>query len=277
MRDLIAEIFKILFKVEFFKGTYYGFYKRVFKPLDLFHGVKKNIQINGSNFQLHIDDWVQQNVFFLGEYEPAELKAIKPYLKEDSVFIDVGANFGWYSLFSSFVIGNQGKVIAFEPFPENFRRLSQNISLNPNRKIIAENLAVGQQKGSLDLFYNNQEQNLGMVSKNATPNSRKKNVPMIAFDDYVSDNKIDKIDFIKIDIEGAELQALMGMKEVLRKLKPVLLVEILKEQNDRNSILSFLSGLGYQQFYITNDGAISEIETTVNRDNYLFAIPSTPI
>ena len=100
---------------------------------------------------------------------------------------------------------------------------------------------------------------------------------MIAFDDYVSDNKIDKIDFIKIDIEGAELQALMGMKEVLRKLKPVLLVEILKEQNDRNSILSFLSDLGYQQFYITNDGAISETETTVNRDNYLFAIPSTPI
>lgn len=95
---------------------------------------------------------------------------------------------------------------------------------------------------------------------------------MIAFDDYVRDNKIDKIDFIKVDIEGAELQALKGMKEVLRKLKPVLLVEILKEQNDRNTILSFLSDLGYQQFYISNDGAISEIETSVNRDNYLFSI-----
>ena len=84
MRGLIAEIFKILFKIEFFKGTYYGFYKRVFKPLDLFHGVEKNIRINGSHFQLHIDDWVQQNVFFLGEYEPAELKAIGPYLKDDA-------------------------------------------------------------------------------------------------------------------------------------------------------------------------------------------------
>ena len=273
MRGLIAEIFKILFKIEFFKGTYYGFYKRVFKPLDLFHGVEKNIRINGSHFQLHIDDWVQQNVFFLGEYEPAELKAIGPYLKDDAVFIDVGANFGWYTLFASSIIGNEGQVVAFEPFPENFKRLSQNIGLNPNRKIIAENLAVGEQKGVLDLYYNKEEQNLGMVSKNATLNSKKKTVPMIAFDDYVREHNIKKIDFIKIDIEGAELQALQGMKEVLRKLKPVLLVEILKEQNDRNSILSFLLDLGYQQFYITDDGAISSIETTVNRDNYLFTCP----
>ncbi len=270
MGDIVAEIFKFLFKLNFIRGSYYGFYKRVFRPLQLFHGVKKSIQIKGSALQLHIDDWVQQNAFLLGEYEEAEFMAISTFIKHDCVFIDIGANFGWYTLYASSLIGKDGNVIAFEPFPENYKRLKKNIELNPKRKIIAENVAVGEKKGQLDLYYNKEEQNLGMVSKNMTPNSSKKTVPMIALNDYVIDKNIEKIDFIKIDIEGAEFHALKGMKTVLKKYKPVLLIEILHYQDDSKLILSFLKDLGYQQLFIADNGSIKAKESNETRENYIF-------
>ena len=93
---------------------------------------------------------------------------------------------------------------------------------------------------------------------------------MIALDDYVIDKNIEKIDFIKIDIEGAEFHALKGMKTVLKKYKPVLLIEILHYQDDRKLILSFLKDLGYQQLFIADNGSIKAKESNETRENYIF-------
>src|SRR5690606_12921859 len=112
----------------------------------------------------HIDDWIQQNLYFLGEYEMAELKAIEQFLTDDGVFIDIGANIGLYTLYAFQVKNKNIQIISFEPFSENFKTLSQNIALNGLTNVRLEKIAIGEKEGIVNLYYDERDKNLGMVS-----------------------------------------------------------------------------------------------------------------
>jgi hypothetical protein len=113
LRELLAFSFRTLFRIKFIRPTYFGFYKRLFKPFRLFRGVRKKINYRqGIQLELDIDDWIQQNLYFLSEYEEKEIRFLEHYLKEGDVFIDLGANIGLYSLVASRLVGRKGKVYA---------------------------------------------------------------------------------------------------------------------------------------------------------------------
>lgn len=268
-RTLIAKSFRFLFTIPLFKKYYFAFYTYIFKPTGLFKNVIQLVNIDAIKFKLHIDDWIQQNLYFLNQYEKIELDFLKKRVKEGSVFVDIGANIGLFSLTASKLVGNKGSVISFEPFSKNYDSLHTNISLNRFTNIQIEQVAIGDTIENTTLYYNEKEKNFGMVSMNETDYSIKEKTTVITLDSYVTKNKIDAIDFIKIDIEGNEFSALNGMKTVLTNLNPILLIEILTDV-ELKQIVPYLKSFGYKKYYLTDNSEVSEINTNLKRQNYIF-------
>lgn len=176
------------------------------------YGLNK-VKIDGIIYYLDPKDFISLNLLVNKVYEPTQTKLVKRIIKPGNVVVDIGANIGYYTLLFAKLVGPQGKVYAFEPDINNFKLLSKNIKANPYNNIILENKAVSDVTGKIKLY----------LSKDGTGAHKihnKKNdrefiyVDSIALDDYFRSKKIN-IDFIKMDIEGAEVKALKGMKKLI--------------------------------------------------------------
>lgn len=231
------------------------------------------IKYNQLQLILHIEDWIQQNIYFLGEYEKPELKTIQLFLKKDSTFIDLGANFGLYTLNASRLIGKKGNIISFEPFSKNYKSLMDNITINNLQNVQTEKLAIGEKNGNINLYYDERENNLGMVSTKNIENSSKEQVKIVSIDSYLQNKYLSHIDLIKIDIEGFEYSALKGMRATLIRYKPTILIEILNEEEPNTNtrkIHTLLNDLNYSKYFIDDNGNLSKSEINSNRFNYIF-------
>jgi len=146
-------------------------------------------------------------------YEPTETDLIKSILKPGMTFVDIGANIGYYSILASKCVGENGKVFCFEPAPSNFSFLQKNIEANSAKNIVAIQKAVSDQKGTLHLFMD-EHLSGGHQIFNSGIKSKSVEVETISVDEFFQ-NENSKIDLLKIDIEGAEMFALQGMKQTL--------------------------------------------------------------
>ena len=275
MRIILAKIFSQLFKIQFFRTRFYGIHQRVFKPYNLFKGVFCSVNYNGFKLQLKLDDWIQENIFFLGEYEKAELKVLATHLKPGEVFLDLGANLGVFTLHASKIVGKSGKVISFEPFSTNHNALGEHIKINNLLNVKIEKLAVGSESGSITLYLDESEENLGMVTANYVENAVVEKVEVVSIDSYLEAHPIHSVDFIKIDIEGFEYATLLGLENTLKKHQPKILIEILADivmQGAEEKVHEFLLKLGYKKYFISDDGELSETPTCLHRKNYLFEV-----
>ncbi len=261
-----ARFFKVLFVIPFFRNRYYGFYKRIFKPRNLFQGQTVICGFDsGLKIKADLDEWIQQHIYFLGSWDERGLKFLKNLLKENDVFFDIGANIGAYSLVASKIVGPGGKVHAFEPVSAVFERLEYNIGLNGLNNITANQNAVYQTSEVLELFVS-AKQNAGMSSifHHDTESGKVEKVQAISIDEYVEKENIRKIDLVKIDIEGAEFFALQGMKKSLKRFRPVILMEVSAEVlNNTNiqgsEILDTMKDLNYSIRRIFPCGNTGEI------------------
>lgn len=140
-------------------------------------------------------------------------------VKQGDIVLDAGANFGHLSVFFSKIVGPEGLVYAFEPDSLNAKKIKENINLNPdledNIKIV--DLLLWNKNEIVDFY------EAGTVGSSAVwiPEAGKTvKKESVRIDDWVKKNQISKIDFIKMDIEGAEIEALDGCIETIRELKP---------------------------------------------------------
>ena len=159
---------------------------------------------------------------------------------------DVGANIGMYTKFFSEVAGNTGRVHAFEPAPSNFRRLRQhtgglaNVSLNQ--------AAVGEASGTIDLYIS-KDLNVDHRTFDGGDGREKISVPVLRLDDYFPAGE--RVDLIKIDVQGYELSVLRGAQRVLDENRGIkLLVEfwpygLRKAATDPSDILKFARSHGF--------------------------------
>ncbi len=279
MRVLIAGLFKLLFRFRFFRKRYYGIVFHIFQPLNLFRGVTRVTGYDRDlRMKLDLDEWIQQHIYFLGYFDHYGILFLKKNLKEGDVFIDAGANVGSYTLVAAKMVGKTGKVFSFEPAENIFNRLKENIELNGHENIIAEQKALFDKNSELE-FYPAAKSNLGMSSiyHHDAENGRVEKVEAVSLDDYFENHGTERLDLVKIDIEGAELYALKGMQKSIGKYKPKILVELKEETLDRpgqsvNDIIDFLNEAGYQKFIIDEQGNISNDFQKKPEDyhNYLF-------
>jgi len=161
----------------------------------------------------------EQNLKDYGSHESDEAAVIINRIKPGMTVIDVGANIGLYTFLLARLVGNEGKVISFEPGPLSFSLLKANLIVNGFKNVTLENKAVTA-KTQIEYYYSNQTIESGStVTTLLKPDfghpRERIEVETVSLDDYMSGNNY-KIDYIKIDVEGGEYSALKGMTNLLK-------------------------------------------------------------
>jgi FkbM family methyltransferase len=178
---------------------------------------------------------VDEQVLLFGLYEKDRLFFMRDYLrnakKEDAVVLDVGANTGNHALFLSRCV-SQGKVHAFEPFPPVIKRFRENLAINPAiTNIELHELGLSDKEAELS-FVAPDDENEGsgsfQINSSREPGHKVygRKLKVVAADAYLGDKRIGPIAFVKMDIEGHEEAALKGMREILTRDRPVVVVEV---------------------------------------------------
>ena len=213
--------------------------------------------------QLNPTEHIQQQLLWYGYYEKSLGDVLRKIVKPGDVFVDIGANIGYFSLLIATDVPT-AKVISFEPVRDIFQQLKGNTLLNNVKNIIAFNAAVGEVKEEKDIFVSDTD-NLGMSSFKQPENfsGKTERVQVLTLDDWFSRAGLAKIDVIKIDVEGSELNALKGMKQVLQSFKPVVIVEINPGTLsmfglNSSDIFDYLAGFNFDAFLILESGGIIE-------------------
>jgi FkbM family methyltransferase len=192
---------------------YGGYYYRLayFRATD-------TVQLAGSTYELDPDDQtITAMILQDGAWEPAETALIRSQLKPGDTFIDVGANFGYYTVLASKIVGPTGRVIAFEPDPRSFELLQRNVARNGCTNVVLEQKALADKPGTLTLHVSDSNRGAHSLIAAGTENvSHTVDVPAVPLDDYLKD-KDGRVDLVKIDTEGAEGFILAGMQDTLRK------------------------------------------------------------
>jgi FkbM family methyltransferase len=164
-------------------------------------------------------------VFALRENYEQELVSLEKFLSSGSVFIDVGANMGIYTLVASRLVGRAGSVIAFEPSVQSFPLLKQNIALNDLTNVLALPVALSHETGRATL-YHGPDPVCNSLGKHPSWHSDAEEVSTDSLDNVVKRTSLNRLDLIKIDVEGAEELVLRGALKVLTSMRPVIIFEI---------------------------------------------------
>ncbi|HBL10847.1 MAG TPA: hypothetical protein DD379_05475 [Cyanobacteria bacterium UBA11162] len=159
--------------------------------------------------------------------ESAVHQILGEYLEKGDIVIDVGANFGLHTLYAAKLVGSQGYVFAFEPVVSNLTLLQKNVVLSgvdQQVKIVPK--AVSNSSQSFLNFYLPREEIAVTASLRPTSeNIKTTQVPNVRLDDYWEKINL-PVRFIKIDVEGAELEVLRGAENLLKQWQPILLIEV---------------------------------------------------
>ena len=185
------------------------------------------------------DTSVATSILINGTYEEVLLSEIRQTLKSGSVFIDGGANIGFFSLIAAKITGPAGFVIAFEPAPKTYSYLKKNIKINNISNVISSNKGLSSSEKYLSFLLSpNPEENsiIDHNSKDLKSGSKIINIHTINIDKFCEKNNIQKVDLIKLDIEGQELEAIKGGREILLKNKNIKVIFELNIAYQNNGI-----------------------------------------
>jgi FkbM family methyltransferase len=231
-------------------------YKYVDQYSYLLKNKHRSTQILGdTNMDCDLQDHIQRQIFFFGAYEPIESFLLRNLLEEDDVIVDAGANIGFYTLLMAQKI-KTGKVFGFEPVPKNFATLKHNISFSPHiHKIQLQNNGLWHEKDLLQFSLDeSMEDNIGSFTAGKVDRALQQVAcAVFPLDDFCKD--FTRLDFIKMDIEGAELSALKGGQKTIERWRPQFMIEINRKACERfgyspDEIYSFFKKLGYEFFQV---------------------------
>jgi FkbM family methyltransferase len=161
-----------------------------------------------------------------GANERPVQEALQKVLFPGQTFMDVGANVGFFAVIAARLVGPAGCVIAFEPVPTNRRVLKRNLATNNFRNVVVRNEAVADRSGESSLFLAEWAGGAALAGSDPPPDARgTMRVRTITIDDLVYRGEIPPPDVVKIDVEGAEYEVLLGMHRVIGEYHPILLLE----------------------------------------------------
>jgi FkbM family methyltransferase len=184
------------------------------------------------------------NGCWLGTYEIEKRILFSKYVRTGMIVYDVGANVGYYTLLASMLTGSKGKVFSFEPLPANISYLKKHIELNRVKNVnVIQNAASD--KVSQVRFNFGENRSSGHLS-----NTGEIEVETISLDEFIKQGNPEP-DLIKMDIEGAEYDALVGAKDLLRNKKPVIFLAT-HSSEIKAKCLKLLAEFGYTVTAIDN-------------------------
>ena len=215
-----------------------------------------------------------------GRYDLKTSAVLQQFITPADTVLDIGANVGALTLLMA-SLTPQGRVIAIEPGPSTFARLKANVDLNPTlqKAVDIYQLGIADKPGMLYWQEDaNVPGNAGLLNQNGVE------VKVEALDDFVSQSSLERLDFIKIDVEGMEFEVIKGGLKTIAKYRPILYYETLESFRVNrgfdiyNQIFKLLQDLGYRQFAIAPNARTIEVQ---NLDELLspntLAIPSEKV
>lgn len=191
---------------------------------------------------------------WLGTYEPDVAAAVRRLAPAGSTAYDLGANLGYTSLLLAGAVGPEGRVLAFEPFPENVRRLREAVALNGlEHRVEVIETAVGDRDGR-GTFKVHPSGSMGRLTERGSDpaGAPTVEVDVVRLDSFVTNRGAPAPLLVKIDLEGGEVAALRGMPHLLRESQPILLIELHGAQVAAEA-LAELSRLGYRAWTLGPD------------------------
>jgi len=231
--------------------------------------------------------WIARNdacgrMILRGHFEDTEREFVEQFLKPGMVVLDIGAHHGFYSLLASQKVGPQGQVISFEPSLRERRKLLQHLKMNACTNTRVEEFALGESSGTAELYVVSGKETgcNSLRPPNVSQSTIATNVQVARLDDYVQQHDIKRVDFIKMDVEGAELAVLKGATEFLaREPRPVIFCEV-QDMRTRPwgypalQIVDFLRQRGYRWYVPSRGGALQPLPLDqIELDGNFVAIP----
>jgi FkbM family methyltransferase len=216
---------------------------------------------NGDHMIINPSDYVGFRIYMCGFYEPETVKLMRSLLKPGMTFFDIGAHFGQYTLVAARELGVSGRVHTFEPGPIQFSYLTRNVDLNKFRNVTLNNIALGDHEGTIG-FVIDSEGNLGGSHIATTGENSTIETTLTTLDIYCANNKIDNIDVMKVDVEGAELPLFKGATAVLSKTPPkYIFYEAIEGLSQKfgysvGDLHAFLASFGYKVHAVENGNLV---------------------
>lgn len=249
-------------------------YDHLLRPLlwFFFHLERRPIVItaagpSGNRFDMWLS-WQSHIVYTLGIYEPQLIRLIRAAVKPGDFCVDVGAHLGYLTLFLSQLLGDSGRIASFEPVPENFSVLKENLRINRTRNVVVHEAALSDSSGTITLSCMSQQSLSWTPSAVARSSSAGVSTVLscnaVSLDDFLaSADRMPRL--IKIDVEGAELLVLRGAIKTLSSAGPLIFLEIHSWGSPASKeVLEFLEQCGYS----------SEIVGTRGDEAFCLAVPA---
>jgi FkbM family methyltransferase len=193
-------------------------------------GDERIVAIGGLQFRLHPERYLDRELVEGRLFEGISLGLLDGLIRPGQTAVDVGANFGYYTLLLSRWVGENGRVIAFEPTREYGQRNQAHVRDNRIGNVRFEPLGLSDRDHTANIQIGECSATMHWTDPSSPRGSE--TIRLIRLDDwwsrYVAEGNADRLDFLKIDVDGHELQALRGGIETLRRHRPILLVEFYK-------------------------------------------------
>jgi FkbM family methyltransferase len=202
----------------------------------------------GLRIECDLTNYIDRQISQLGYWEPLILEVINFFVKSGDVCVDVGANAGYLSLVMAKRVGSSGRVISFEPNLDIIDKFKRNLDLNPTLRDSIElyTLGLGERLGRM---YVSPDTDHGLGNATLCPSpgtSTTHGVEVVALDSF----QLTRLDFIKVDVEGMELDVLRGSEQTIRRCLPHIAFETLSTlpPEQHRPIENYLRTFGYQLY-----------------------------
>ncbi len=219
---------------------------------------------DGTRFWINMRDRYVSRAIHLNDYEQKETLFIRKTVRPAMRVLDIGANLGWFTVHMAKLVGPSGHVTSFEPRSDLFHYLSRTVCENKLDNVRLRDCALGDHIGEVELQWPADGINPGGTQLKMTEVVSKRmlhqKTVMRVLDEEINDN----IDFIKIDVEGAERLVFNGAKQVLTQSRPVIMSELSPDALRQVSnvgfdeYMAFLQGIGYDVYQLTEEGEIGD-------------------
>ncbi|HDY98141.1 MAG TPA: FkbM family methyltransferase [Pseudomonas sabulinigri] len=242
----------------------------------VFRFVDREVTISDFNgkfvIRLILSEHMQRRIFWMGYYSTDIVALLKRVLRPGMVVADVGANIGEITLVSAKCVGSEGKVIAFEPVNAIADRLAEHVQVNGLNQVLIRREALGTKIGDRVPIYascgqdvSDDHQGLASLYGENEGQAPIQYVNVTTLDEVTSSLSLAPIDLIKIDVEGGELACLQGAERVLRRSRPMLIVEVQKFSArqagwDVDELFRYLQRFGYEFFTIGSRGRLRALD-----------------
>lgn len=215
-------------------------------------------------FEMDLSRGLVQKIYFLRptDYEADTLRTFRAYVRPGMTVLDIGANAGFLTLLLADLVGPTGRVFCFEPCPETYKLLEKNIRANDLKYVRTFPVALSNRNGTAVLTRNPRNDGantLGDLSASADlagwdVEQLKVQVPTLTLDDFLEEQDVERVDFVKIDVEGAETMVFEGARRLLsRPDAPAIVCEV-ADRNQRSvgrtcsDLRSMLYSFGYRSY-----------------------------